>query len=229
MTSYDGYEGYGVDEATHYEAERKKEFLWWQEETFVSDYFQSHRPRTLLDAPVGTGRFLERYGNVPEVVGVDISEAMLAQSYRKLADPRLAQVKLRRGDIFKLEFSDNYFELTVCWRFAHLVPANMLADALRELGRVTSGEILLQAYVGRSYWWRLAMSLRRLPASISRRFSGTTRPPLPWAHIRAYFHTNETLVSKIASAGLTINRRVQIGTYDDSVVYVYQLGKSIAR
>lgn len=224
---YDGYEKYGTHEAAGYEEERKKEPLWWQEEQFISEYFASHKARIILDAPVGTGRFLDHYGNVDMAVGIDISEEMLKQSSRKLADLRVANIQLIRGDIFKLEFDDNYFDLVICWRFAHLVPENLLADALRELGRVTSGEILLQTYVGHPYWSRLIASLRRLPAKIYSRLSGTMPPPLPWSHIRAYFHTHKTLVTKIAEAGLVINQRMEIGPYNDSIVYIYQLSKAL--
>lgn len=222
---YDGYEKYGAHEAAGYEEERKKELLWWQEEQFISDYFANHKPRIILDAPVGTGRFLDRYGNTDMAVGIDISEEMLKQSSQKLADLRFANIQLMQGDIFKLDFVDNYFDLAICWRFAHLVPENLLADVLRELGRVTGGEILLQTYVGQHYWLRLIASLKRLPAKIYCRLSGTMPHPLPWSHIRAYFHTHKTLFKKIAEAGLIINQRVKIGPYNDSIVYIYQLSK----
>lgn len=223
MMMYDGYQKYGADEAAGYEEERKKEALWWQEEAFIADYFANHKLRTVLDAPVGTGRFFQHYSEVEEVVGIDISGEMLKESSRKLADPRLAKVRLMRGDIFKLAFADNHFDITVCWRFAHLVPEKLLANALRELGRVTGGEILLQTYVGAPYWRRWTTSLLRLPAKICQRLCGNIPPPLPWGHIHAYFHTHETLVAKIGEAGLTIKERVEIAPYNDSIVCVYRL------
>lgn len=226
---YDGYEKYGTNEAVGYEDERKKEPLWWQEEKFISNFFENKKACAILDAPVGTGRFLDRYRDAETVVGIDISEEMLKESSRKLANANFANIKLMRGDIFKLDFADNRFDLTVCWRFAHLVPANLLADALRELGRVTCGEILLQTYVGRPYWRRVLLSLLQLPSKIYQRLRGNIPQPLPWAHIRAYFHTHETLVAKIAEAGLVINRRVEIGPYNDNTVYVYQLSKPATR
>ncbi|MDD2663766.1 MAG: class I SAM-dependent methyltransferase [Dechloromonas sp.] len=223
---YDGYNKYGADEAAGYEEARKKEPLWWLEEQFVVDYLAEHQPKKILDAPVGTGRFLPHYRTTQEAVGTDISEQMLAESARKLGDPNLAHVKLLLGDIFKLDFPTNHFDLTLCWRFAHLVPAELLADALRELGRVTGGEILLQTYIGRPYWARLTSSLLRLPGKLIRRLSGNPPPPLPWSHIRAYFHTHETIAIKSAQAGLVIQQRIEIGRYDDSQVYVYRLTKA---
>ena len=223
---YDGYQKYGADEAADYEELRKKEALWWQEEQFIADYFAGHQPRSILDAPVGTGRFLSHYANAEEVIGTDISEQMLAESARKLADTRLAHVVLQRGDIFKLDFPANHFNLTICWRFAHLVPAELLGNALRELGRVTQGSILLQTYVGRPAWQRKLTSLRRLPGKLLRRMTGNSPPALPWGHIRAYFHTHETIAAKIAEAGLIIEQQTAIGPYDDSQVYVYQLAKT---
>ncbi|CAK0763339.1 hypothetical protein CCP3SC5AM1_330017 [Gammaproteobacteria bacterium] len=222
---YDGYQKYGVDEATRYEEERRKESIWWQEEAFIASYFAKNKPRIILDAPVGTGRFLERYIDAREVIGIDISEEMLKESLRKLVDPRLNSVKLMRGDIFKLDFPDNAFDLTICWRFTHLIPDNLLVNALRELGRVTNGDILLQTYVARPYWRRFIISLLSLPAKVYRRLSGNLPPLLPWGHIHAYFHTHETIAAKIAEAGLIINQRIEIGPYNDNIVYVYQITK----
>ncbi|MER2513610.1 MAG: methyltransferase domain-containing protein, partial [Nitrosomonas ureae] len=143
----------------------------------------------------------------------------------KLDNTCLKNVRLAHGDIFKLDFVDNYFDVTICWRFCHLVPVEYLHHALKELGRVTSGEILLQAYIGRPYWKRLLTSLFRFPGKFYMKLKGSRSAPLPWSHIHAYFHTDQLLASKIAEAGLVINRQVKIGPYNDSIVSVYHLRK----
>lgn len=220
---YDGYKKYGVAEATGYDEARMNEPLWWEEEGFVKNYFRAHQPQRILDAPVGTGRFLHHYLDAREVVGIDISEEMLNESSVKLKRLDQSHICLERGDIFHLKFADNSFDLSLCWRFAHLVPATLLADALRELGRVTAGEVLMQAYVGWPYWRRVIGSLRRLPMKIYRRITNMSPTPPPWMHIQAYFHTQETFAAKIRDAELEVIERIEIGVYGDSTVYAYRL------
>jgi ubiquinone/menaquinone biosynthesis C-methylase UbiE len=220
---YDGYKKYGSAEATGYDEARMRESLWWEEEKFVKDYFHTYQPQRILDAPVGTGRFLHHYRGAQEVVGVDISEEMLKESSAKLRNLGLATINVEQGDIFNLKFADNSFDLVLCWRFAHLVPAELLTNALHELGRVTAGEVLMQAYVAWPYWRRIIGSLRRLPAKLYQRISGNTPPAPPWMHIRAYFHTERVLATKIHEAGLEMIERSEIGSYGDSTVYAYRL------
>lgn len=225
---YDGYKKYGVAEAAGYDEARMSEPLWREEERFVKNYFLTHQPRRILDAPVGTGRFLHHYQHSKRVVGIDISDEMLNESSAKLRNLGQSHISVERGDIFHLNFADNSFDLVLCWRFAHLVPATLLADALRELGRVAAGEMLMQAYVGWPYWRRVIGSLRRLPMKIYRLITCNILPAPPWMHIQAYFHTNETLAAKIRDAELEVVERIEIGTYGDSTVYVYRLRSSRA-
>ncbi|MEY4710680.1 MAG: hypothetical protein RIS88_130 [Pseudomonadota bacterium] len=220
---YDGYKKYGSDEASGYDAARMQEPLWWEEEQFVKEYFHTHQPQRILDAPVGTGRFLHHYVQAREVVGIDISEEMLKESTAKLRELAHPHIRIGRGDIFHLEFADACFDLVLCWRFAHLVPATLLADALRELGRVTNGEVLMQAYVAWPYWRRVIVSLRRLPMKLYCRMTRSDPTAPPWMHIQAYYHTQETLEAKIRKAGLDMIERIEVGGYGESTVYAYRL------
>ncbi|RIX41255.1 MAG: class I SAM-dependent methyltransferase, partial [Rhodocyclales bacterium GT-UBC] len=176
---YDGYKKYGKEEASSYEEEREKEDHWWQEDQYVADYFRSNQPSEILDAPVGTGRFFHHYINAEKIIGIDISEQMLAESTKKLLNQHLKNISLQHADILKLDFLDNQFDLTICWRFAHLVPEELLGSALLELGRVTKGTILLQAYVAPPYWVRLLLALARLPNKLIRPLTGSSPPPPP--------------------------------------------------
>lgn len=224
---YDGYTKYGESEAADYEEERKKEPLWWQEQRFLQDYLAGIQHRTILDAPVGTGRFLQHYHGLTHVVGIDISHEMLEQAAEKVREHELKNVRLKCGDIFAIQYDDSYFDLTISWRFIHLLPADLLAAALRELARVTAGEVVVQAYVVKPYWQRLIYAGLRLPLKLIKRLSMSRAPPLPWEHIKAYSHSYETILSKVAEAGLVVNKQVIIGDYRDSQVCVFQLGKLI--
>ena len=70
-------------------------------------------PERILDVATGTADLaLEALSLQPEkVIGVDISEAMLAKGREKVADRNLSDVvELRYGDSEALEFEDNSFD-----------------------------------------------------------------------------------------------------------------------
>jgi demethylmenaquinone methyltransferase / 2-methoxy-6-polyprenyl-1,4-benzoquinol methylase len=77
---------------------------------------RSQKPKVILDIATGTGDFaIEALSLHPEkVIGVDISEGMLAVGREKIA--RLGKEKviaLQTGDSERLAFSDNYFDAVI--------------------------------------------------------------------------------------------------------------------
>ena len=73
-------------------------------------------PRTILDIATGTGDFaLEALALKPEkIVGVDISEGMLAIGRAKIKQRGVESViELRAGDSERLPFSDNEFDAVI--------------------------------------------------------------------------------------------------------------------
>ncbi len=74
------------------------------------------RPRVILDIATGTGDFaIEALALHPEkIIGVDISEGMLAvgrQKIQKLGKQDI--IELRTGDSESLPFTDNYFDAVI--------------------------------------------------------------------------------------------------------------------
>jgi demethylmenaquinone methyltransferase / 2-methoxy-6-polyprenyl-1,4-benzoquinol methylase len=74
------------------------------------------QPRTILDIATGTGDFaIEALALKPEkIIGVDISEGMLAVGREKIK--RLGKqgvIELRSGDSESLPFADNYFDAVI--------------------------------------------------------------------------------------------------------------------
>lgn len=61
----------------------------------------------VLEIAVGTGLNLPRYGTeVSSIVGVDISEGMLAQARRRVAEEGMTRVDLYHGDVQALDLPD---------------------------------------------------------------------------------------------------------------------------
>jgi demethylmenaquinone methyltransferase/2-methoxy-6-polyprenyl-1,4-benzoquinol methylase len=89
----------------------------------------------LLDLATGTGSqafaFAEQAG---EVVGIDLSEAMLRVARRK---NRFSNVSFLRADATELPFADESFD-AACVSFAlHEMPASIRDRVVREMARVT--------------------------------------------------------------------------------------------
>jgi ubiquinone/menaquinone biosynthesis C-methylase UbiE len=89
----------------------------------------------ILDAGVGTGRNFPFYPAASEVVGIDLSPAMLARAKRR-QHTAAAPVELRQMDVTRLEFADGYFDAAVATFLFCVLPDDLQGAALRELGRV---------------------------------------------------------------------------------------------
>lgn len=101
----------------------------------------------LLDAGVGTGRNFPFYPPSAEVVGVDLSPAMLARAAQRLSQAR-AKVELKQMDVTRLEFPDHSFDAGIATFLFCVLPDELQVPALKEIGRVVKpgGTIRLLEY-----------------------------------------------------------------------------------
>jgi ubiquinone/menaquinone biosynthesis C-methylase UbiE len=101
----------------------------------------------ILDAGVGTGRNMPFYPPGAEIVGIDLSPAMLARAERRRAE-LAAQVDLKLMDVTHLEFADESFDAAVATFLFCVLPEPLQIPALEELGRVVKrgGDIRLLEY-----------------------------------------------------------------------------------
>ena len=102
----------------------------------------------ILDAGVGTGRNAPFYPPGAQVVGIDLSPAMLARAARRRAQSA-ATVELRRMDVARLEFPAASFDAAVATFLFCVLAEDLQGPALRELRRVVrpGGSIRLLEYV----------------------------------------------------------------------------------
>lgn len=223
LQMYDGYHKYGAVEARGYDADREIEPLWAIENEYVQRYFSGRRLERLLDAPVGTGRFLGYYDNVQEVTGIDISDDMLARAGERPVVRESGRVHLQRGDIQSLAFADGYFDVVICWRLLHLIPADQLQPMLSEMRRVCRGELIVQVYRHGRWPALVARKLKRLPRTLARWLGWSTPAPTPWQHIHAYFHDRQCLEAAFEKASLEVRACNSLGGYEGHEVCVYHL------
>lgn len=143
----------------------------------------------ILDAGVGTGRNIPFYPLGAEIVGIDVSPAMLVRAeWRRRRST--AAVVFYEMDVTRLGFPDNSFDAAVATFLFCVLPDELQVAALRELGRVvkTGGSIRLLEYV------RPRGTVRRF---VSRLWS----PWISWAYGAGFDRRTE---DHIRDAGLEI-------------------------
>jgi demethylmenaquinone methyltransferase / 2-methoxy-6-polyprenyl-1,4-benzoquinol methylase len=88
--------------------------IYWRKKAIR--LLQKEHPKTILDIATGTGDFaIEALALKPEkIIGVDISEGMLAVGRQKIQKlGRQDIIELRTGDSESLPFPDNYFDAVI--------------------------------------------------------------------------------------------------------------------
>jgi ubiquinone/menaquinone biosynthesis C-methylase UbiE len=87
----------------------------------------------ILDAGVGTGRNFPFYPPGSEVVGIDLSPAMLVRAERRRGS---THVELCRMDVTRLDFTAHFFDAAVASFLFCTLPDELQVAGMRELGRV---------------------------------------------------------------------------------------------
>ncbi len=134
----------------------------------------------LLDAGVGTGRNFPFYPPGAEVVGIDLSPAMLARAEKRRAALG-TDVELRQMDVTRLGFADASFDAAVSTFLFCVLPDAQQEPGLRELARVVKpgGTIRLLEYV-------------RPQGRLRRFIAGLWEPWMQWAYGAGFDrHTEE--------------------------------------
>jgi ubiquinone/menaquinone biosynthesis C-methylase UbiE len=101
----------------------------------------------ILDAGIGTGRNIPFYPPGGEMVGIDLSPAMLTRARRR-GKAAVRKVELIEMDVMNTSFENNSFDAVVAtFLFCVLTPEHQL-PALQELARICKpgGEIRLLEY-----------------------------------------------------------------------------------
>ncbi len=148
-TQYWGKDYYVGKIAEEYLQSRTHEKAWSIEEKIVEEWIQTiPQGESVLDIPVGTGRFLSTYLKARlKIYGVDISLDMLNEAQKVLTeDQNHDMCVLLQGDIEELPFANGAIDRASCIRLFHLLPPSVIENAIFELSRVVSKEIIIQVF-----------------------------------------------------------------------------------
>ncbi|WP_254522702.1 class I SAM-dependent methyltransferase [Natrinema caseinilyticum] len=135
-----------------------------REKNAVLEAIMPVEDRKVLEIACGTGRFtlmLAHQG--ADVVGLDISAAMLQQGRQKTRNADISgSLEFLRGDAGRLPFPDDHFDTVIAMRFFHL--ADDPEAFLREMRRVSRDQIVFDTFNRFStrsvYNWALPMGSR---------------------------------------------------------------------
>jgi len=139
--------------ASGYEAKRKKQIRWGEENAAGEDMLTGLRPQTGMDCPVGTGRFFYLYHqlSVATVTGVDSSEQMLAIAKGKLKNKKVPpSYVLQVGDARKLE-GLSPSDVIVAVRFLDLIDEPSMQAAMRCFMKLAKRAIICTIRFGDKY------------------------------------------------------------------------------
>ena len=131
----------------------------------------------ILEVGVGTGLSLSHYASSDRIVGIDISEPMLAKARRRVHRERLAHVEqIAVADAEQLPYADGEFDVVVAQYVVTAVPDP--ERALTEFARVVraGGEIVITTRVGAETGLRSVVERRLMP--ITSRLGWRTE--FPW-------------------------------------------------
>ena len=177
--------------AAEYEHNRSHGVKWRTESAIVERILESLPPgRSVLDIPVGTGRFLPLYDRLGmAATGMDVSSDMLS-----IAREKNVTAKLRLGNIRQIAANDASYDCVLCVRFLNWVDRQGLHAALRELGRVTRSDVIVSVSV---YAPGLVRTIRGRVSHQLNRWR-TPLEPVTTIHPEATFH------QYVHAAGLTV-------------------------
>ena len=130
------------DKATAYDAIRQKQAHWHTEHDAVEKLMEPHARKFVLDAPVGTGRFVELYKRLGcSVVGVDLSADMLSITAKKAEEVRLNSCRLIKASA--TDALAEKVDVAICVRFINLIPGDLAEKVILNLGRAAREEMLI--------------------------------------------------------------------------------------
>lgn len=139
MTMQSPYVG---NRAETYDDVREQQPHWHTEHAAVAKFMQRHKGKTVLDAPVGTGRFLNLYQHLGcNVVGLDLSADMLSIAGAKAKASGLSNIKLIKASA--TDHLSESIDVSLCVRFINLIPAEIAERVVANFGKTTRDEMII--------------------------------------------------------------------------------------
>jgi ubiquinone/menaquinone biosynthesis C-methylase UbiE len=195
--------------AQSYEALRTGGTDWPKEQAVVERFLRTlPRDSTIVDVPVGTGRFVEFYkafGLKP--TGLDISLDMM-DSAKEKADALGLDIAFRKADIRHIDAPDRGFDTALCVRFVNWVDFAGFEAVMAELARVARDTIIVSVRV-----WPT-------PDTLGKRF-GQMWTSFRRRNAELHFHNRQATEALFARIGFTIADSENVRQRKDQTSFVF--------
>ncbi|HSX59786.1 MAG TPA: methyltransferase domain-containing protein [Tahibacter sp.] len=124
-------------------------------------------PQRVLEVGVGTGLTLNCYPATSSIVGIDLSEPMLARARRRATRLGLTDVDLRIMDGESTPFPDASFDcVTVPYVLSATPEPARLVRELRRVCRPGGNIVILNHFSGSRFWWLLERAAQPLSSKV---------------------------------------------------------------
>jgi ubiquinone/menaquinone biosynthesis C-methylase UbiE len=197
--------------AQSYEALRTGSADWPREQAAVERFLRTlPAGSSIVDVPVGTGRFLEFYKSFGlRPTGLDISLDMMDSAKAK-ASALALDIDLRKADIRRIDTPDRSFDAALCVRFVNWVDFAGFEAVMTELARVARHTIIVSVRV-----WPT-------PATFGKRLAQH------WTSFRRrnaelHFHNREATEALFARVGFRIVDSENVRQRPDQTSFVFYL------
>ncbi len=141
---------YGHQYADGYDTRRFETAEGYFAQRFELDLFErvlnEYGARTVLDAPVGTGRVAIPFAGRFAITGADISPAMLTAAKERASAAGISNITWVECSVDALPFPDGHFDAVITARLFQHVPKDLAPAIVSELVRVVKpgGVVILQ-------------------------------------------------------------------------------------
>jgi len=130
--------------ASEYNNQRKGNARWQAEHKITKEFLVEHRGKTVLDMPVGTGRFVGLYKEFDmSVYGMDRSADMLTETQKEAESYGLTDLTLVLGDATNFLPKKLKSDIVVCTRFLNWLPTDLARQAFLLLAEACQDEMLI--------------------------------------------------------------------------------------
>ena len=121
------------------------------------------RPASLLEVGVGTGLTLAQYPAGTEIVGIDVSNAMLDIARYRAEQLGEHNIQLSLMNAESMDFPDGYFDCVALPYVLSVTPdPDKLVAEIRRVCRKGGTILILNHFSGSRFWWLLERAVRSL-------------------------------------------------------------------
>lgn len=129
----------------------------------LSQAVSALQPMSILEVGVGTGLVLGQYPSTSAIVGIDISDEMLAIARDRAAQLPDHDIKLFAMDAETMDFPDGYFDCVAIPYVLSVTPnPEQLVAEIRRVCRKGGTILILNHFSGSRFWWFMEKALRSL-------------------------------------------------------------------